>query len=161
MGEASDRIRRIDIGRLDEEWVLQDERVGNVGKKLAAAKYFLDKAKDALGVVQAEAELEIRSKPLRFGLTKPVREAAVKLAVALHKKVRAAQAKLNRKKFNVAILETDYRRLDHRKKALEDLVTLHGRDYFAAPREPADAGSEEFVSRVRAIGKRKLRNKGR
>lgn len=155
--DSGDVIRRpklkIDKYNLDEDWVVQADLYCDYAEALAEAKAELDSAKDRLKVVEAEAELEVRDDPKRFRLKEPVREASIKIQVTLHPRVLKFAKILNRRRYEVGILEAYVTALEHKKRGLEKMVELEGRQYFAAPRE---SGTEDRERRR----KKSVRSKG-
>lgn len=168
MPDEHDSVVQIDKDRLDEEWVKQPFRFHRFAKRLANARKKWGEAKAHADVVEAEVAQAIRRDPTKFGIStgKPT-DAAVKAMVTLHLKVRAAkQAEIDAEHL-VDVLEAVVNALEHRKKALENLVYLHGRDYFSAPRERdgeaakvRDERTKDRVLNRTRIGKEELGSKG-
>ena len=125
----------IDPLRLDEEWLDQPKQRQIFGELLADAQLELDTAKSRLEVIKAETDREIRDDPADFGLSK-VTEAAVSTAVPVQPAVQIAVKKVNAAKHKVNVLQAAVDGLEHRKRALTQLVELHGQDYYATPRMP-------------------------
>ena len=123
----------IDEGSLDQEWIDQPKRFLEHATLLADAKDALERAKARLDVTEAEIENEIRDNPVKYGLKLPVREGSIKLRVLLHADHKKATRKVNRCKHRVNILDAVVTALEHRKRALEKLVDLHGQGYFSKP----------------------------
>lgn len=159
----------IDEYRLDEEWRGQAELYHYWAVMYADAMLDVDNTKAALALAKeslefgkAESDREIRSDPVAFGIEK-LSEARVAHCVLLHPICRAAfdalagaRDDLNKAQHVANILEAAVKSLDHRKKALEKLVDLQGRDYYAEPR--ASAESREAVEEME---KRASRTRGR
>lgn len=131
----------IDPLRLDDELINQPRQRGQFGELHADAVKDLDDARSALAVAEAEADRDIRENPADYGIDK-LSEARISAAVTLHPAVKVASKKVNEAKHKVNILEAAVSGLEHRKRALSDLVTLHGQDYFAAPKMPAGIKAE-------------------
>jgi hypothetical protein len=160
----------LDINRLDEEWVAQVHVYHAHATKLADAREAHERAKaakkvadDDLKHVAAELDLEVRRNPTNFDIEKPT-EKAVEHAVLVHKRYRQyqklaydAQAEVIRADHEASLLEVACKTLDHKRTALENLVILHGRDYFAAPRDRGSGFNEraESASFKRAFNRRK------
>ncbi len=123
----------VDIEQLDKEWVEQPTRFHKAAKKVADARHELAKAKAALEIIEAEVALDIRNNPTTFGLKKPT-ETAVKNMVVVDKRTQTAVKTLNKAKHKVDVFEARVSALEHKKRALENLVSLHQSDYFSAPR---------------------------
>lgn len=131
-------LATIDKDELDREWIEQPDKYLEYAMQLAEANNEVNERKASLDVSEAEAELDIRSKPRKYKLSEPIREASVKLQIVLHPDVQKATRRLNKAKYRAGILSAAVTALDHRKRALEKLVDLHGQGYFAAPRMPKD-----------------------
>lgn len=129
---------RLDIDplRLDEEWLGQPQQRQIFGELLADAQLELDNAKASLSVAEAEADRDIRECPADYGIDK-LSEARVSATVTLHPSVKVAVKKLNEARHKVNVLQAAVDGLEHRKRALTQLVELHGQDYFATPKMPA------------------------
>lgn len=143
----------IDMDMLDHEWLGQPKLFLKYATKLADAKKDLDVAKSSLDVVEAETNLMIREDPEKH-ISSKVTETSIKSAVLLHPDYMAAQRRLTKARHRVDVLQAAVTALDQRKKALENLVALHGQSYFASPRAPE--GSRETVKEMekRAILRR-------
>jgi hypothetical protein len=84
---------------------------------------------------------DIREDPAAFNLPKATID-AVEGAVLIHARYKAALVRSQLAKYNVEKLKADVRALEHKKTALENLVALHGQDYFSVPRAPKMAREE-------------------
>lgn len=122
----------LELDSLDKYWLEQPKLVASFGKRLANARNAYERAKVKQEVIQAEAEMEIASSPEDFGIEKAT-VSAINSAIIRHPKVKAAVRKTLKRKHNVDILQTVLNALEHRKRALEGLVDLHGQSYFAVP----------------------------
>jgi len=125
----------IDPLRLDEEWLGQPKQRQVFGELLADAQLELDTAKANLSVAQAETDREIREDPESYGVAK-VTENSVATAVTVHPAVKVAVKKMNEARHRVNVLQAAVDGLEHRKRALTQLVELHGQDYYATPKMP-------------------------
>lgn len=127
----------IDIDALDEEWVGQPKRFGKYAKKLADAKHSVEVFKANLALVEAELADAIRRIPKEFGVTKTTKD-AVDACVIQQREYKEALEELNNAKHKADVYDAAVKSLDHRKKALENLVFLHGQNYFASPRSSGE-----------------------
>ena len=162
----------IDKNLLDDEWLGQPKLYFRWAVQLEDAKEDLDEAKRTLDVEKTEFErakasidLDIRKKPDEYKLPK-VTDKSILAVMLLQSEYQDAQEEffvvqkeVDVAKHRVGILQAAVTSLDHRKKALEKLVDLHGQKYFASPR--ASEGSKEAIEKVekrsarqRAKGKR-------
>lgn len=146
-----------DINRLDEEWVVQPALYHTWAVKLAKARRNLDRAEAELKLTKATVGKDIRKDPDSYGVDK-VTETSVADAVLISKKVQEIQNRVIEYQFRVNVLLAMVTALDHRKRALEDLVTLQGRDYFSTP--SADKNNRERMSEVvkKAVRRKCQRN---
>lgn len=160
----------IDLERLDEEWVNQPKLYHEYSTKLTEAKEEKEWAEVQVEVtddyrrsVRAKLDLKIRKNPVKF-LTSKIKltETAISNRILIHPayikaKERVYEAKKALIKANASV-STYYSAvfaLDHRKKALENCVTLFGQDYFASPR----AKDGNFQKTVDRSNKQKARRK--
>lgn len=136
---------QIDRFRLDDEWVKQPDLYRRYAEALADAKAEYDGLKNDLDVVRSEVELKIRENPSDYGLDK-VTEGVIKAAVEVQELVKDAENDVVQARHKVGILEAAVGALDHRKRALSDLVSLHLADYFSKPvaREDDRIAKEEM-----------------
>lgn len=160
-----------DKHRLDEEWEKQAPLYFEYARKLERANTKIDESKaevdvlkNELDVERAEVELIIRRKPAKYTGVEKATEAIIAAAVKVHPRVQRAQVKMQEAsrmvivaKNRAGILAAAVKALDHRKKALENLVWLHGQNYFSEPRAKDEMTSEQ-MERVKA---RAAANKGR
>jgi len=141
--------RQPDPFRLDIEWVEQPELFGIAARLEAEAARnvaLMEKKRDR---VKAELSLEIRQSPRDFDA--PTRSGSVTLDTLesirdLQPKMIEAENVLIEAKFVYDQARGLRQSFDHRKKALEELVRLHGQDYYSAPREPREMSKDEVDS---------------
>ncbi len=128
----------IDEANLDREWAGQADRYMEFAEHAAAASKLVDELKDRLGVMEAEAESSIRER------NDDMKEAAVKAAVLLNRDVQAMKQTLNAAKKELSLVRGAVDAMDHRKKALENLVQLHLSNYRSSPRIRDEQSREAF-----------------
>ena len=145
----------LDETRLDEHWIEQPRIMFKAMKDLADAKLAVDEAKTHLQVVEAETSKEVRSDPVEYGIEK-VTEKAITECLVSSEPVVEATASLQEKKHHADICQAMVTALDHRKKALEKLVDLHGQSYFATPQASGESGKK-----MREVEKKSVRKKSR
>jgi len=146
----------IDEHNLDREWVEQPSLYFKWARKVADARMVLDEAKAEVDVTKAEVSRLIRDDPEDFGLEK-VTEAAVTAAIPEHPDMMRAVKALSKAKHDVDIYQAAVNALDHRKRALEKLVDLHGQNYFSSPKAP----DQDSAASLEESGKQQTRRKGR
>lgn len=122
----------LDSTKLDAAWRGQPKHVYKATEKIAELRAEVEKAKAKIALTKANVSLEARQNPEEFGIDK-LTEAALLTAVASNKRVVAAEDKLIQAKFELEKWEGVLLALEHRKRALENLVTLHGQGYFSEP----------------------------
>lgn len=157
--------QEIDENALDLEWLDQARLAYKWGKIYADLKYKLSKAIEMKKVIRSEIILYVNKNPERtVGKAKPNKDdieawyradegykAVVQNVLDLEREVEYAEIAKNEISFT-------------RKKALENMVVLHGQQYFAGPRVPRNLTEErekrrkEINSRIK-IGKGLKRNK--
>jgi len=148
---------KINREELDLEWLRQPELVGRYSRELAQAQLELDKLEEKISIITAEKELAIRTSPEKFGLEK-VTEGALKTILTADKELIGLKETLNEKKFEINILSAVLKSLEHKKKALENLVTLHGQNYFATPSIPFDINIKSIKEEQKEIAMDKIKN---
>lgn len=149
-------VLAIDEHRLDEEWVRQPAVFGRYALKLAEKRSELDAAKSRLDVVEAETDRDIRKMPENYGISK-ITEVVVERTIKIQLPYMRAVDKVNRLKHEVAVVQAYVDALDHKKKALENLVMLWLNSYFAEPRLPKGPARE----RMNDVVKREVRSRGK
>jgi hypothetical protein len=150
---GSSEFLELDSDRLDEQWLEQPRLYHKYARKLANAKQTLEECKARLELVKAELGREIRLNPLGFGLEK-ITEAVVANTIIIQQGYKDAQEEYIAGKHRVDVVQAVVTTLDHRKRALEGLVTLHGQDYFSTPRAK-DQNSRDLIDRVESDAVRK------
>jgi hypothetical protein len=139
----------IDKFKLDEECAEQPDAYVEFAVAAAQAEYDADTYKHRLEVAKAEAELEIRREPKKFGII-GVKEASVKAAVVLHPRVQKATRLLNVKKRDAKVIRDRVVASGQRKGLIEKLCDMDARQYFSKPRSSLArerAEDEEFRRR--------------
>lgn len=148
----------IDQNRLDEEWVNQPKLFFRYAKKLADTKQNLDNVKNYLNITHAEISKNIRDNPEKFDLAK-VTEKAIESLIPLQKTHNFALLKLNEAKHEVDIYQAAVTALEHRKVALQNLVSLHGQNYFSTPIAKGDNKEAMEEIEKKAIRSKRKRRK--
>lgn len=142
---------------LDEEWVGQPQLYFKYAMELADARRDLDEAKSELDVVRAELDRDIRLDPETYHCPKLV-ETSIANCILLQDNYIKATETVNKAQHLVNMLMAVTIALDHRKRALENLVVLHGQSYFASPKAKRGSEEEELLTKAE---KRSIRSKGR
>lgn len=123
----------LDETQLDREWVEQPKLYFDYATQLADTKLHYEETKVDLDVVRADLDLAIRANPEDYDLDK-VTEKTIESRILQEEEYKSALKKVRQAKHEVDLLQAAVVALDHRKHALQNLVSLHGQQYFAAPR---------------------------
>ena len=145
----------IDENRLDDEWVDQPSLYFKWAAKLADARRDLEAFKSAMDIVKAEFYLNVRKNPEEFELTKPS-EKTIESTVIGQPDYKSGQELIIQAKHKVDVIQAAVTSMDHRRKALEGLVSLYLANYFSNPKAPK--GSED---RMDEIEKKSVRRRGK
>ena len=145
----------VDKNRLDDEWIDQPRRYFNWAVQLEDARDSLEEAKAEFDVVKSEVDLAIRTNPDDYDLPK-VTDKSVAAALITQPEYKEAQQAVFDAKYRVGVIQAAVTALDHRKRALEKLVDLHGQKYFASPR-----ASENSREAMEEVEKGSLRRRGK
>lgn len=132
---------KIDETALDVEWLEQPSLMMKYAQLAAEMRSEMDKAKEALELVKSELDKDIRSNPEKYGLEK-ITDKVVENTIPTQNDYRRASKRYLDAKFNSDIAFGAVKAVDARKDALENLVRLHGQQYFAGPKVPRDLSSE-------------------
>lgn len=153
-----DLVFDIDKNRLDDEWLNQPKSYFKWAVQLEDARDDLETAKSEFDVVKSEVDLAIRTDPDDYNLPK-VTDKSVAAVMISQPEYKEAQQAMFEAKYRVGIVQAAVISFDHRKKALEKLVDLHGQKYFASPR--ASEKSKEAMEKVekRSIRRRTKRDR--
>lgn len=130
-----DKDIRIDESSLDMEWLDQPSLMMKYARNAAEMRKLMDLAKENLDVVRAEIDRDVRENPERFGITK-ITDAVVAATVLRDKEYQKASKEFIDARYALDIANAAVRSMDARKDALENLVRLHGLQYFAGPQMP-------------------------
>lgn len=152
---------QIEEDALDLEWLDQPSLMMKYAIAAADARAELDRAKERLDIVVAQLDREIRAKPSKFGIDK-VTEAVVEHTILLQPKRQEASNAVIKAKYESDMAYNAVKSIEARKDALENLVRLHGQQYFAGPKVPRDLGWERKERQKRSdagVASRLKRNK--
>ena len=149
---------RIDQNRLDQEWLRQSQLYYEHALLLADAKEALERAKSNRDIVAAEEAREIRLRPEHYGLPDKPSIPMVEGAVLEQGAYQKANEKVIQAQHDAAVAQAAVDALDHRKRALQDLVQLRLANYFSEPRLKGEGAARFQQDGVdRAVGKAKKR----
>ena len=133
--KESDYTKDIEVneGDLKEEWERQPGLYLHYSFKLASAERTRNKAKERLDVVRAELDRDIRKDPKEYGLEKTT-ETVIASTILTQDEFTETNETYIDKSYEVSVLQGVVRAFDHKKKALENLVSLHIAGYNAEPK---------------------------
>lgn len=134
----------IDETALDLEWLEQPRLVMKYGKISANAEREYDKTKVALDMVRAELDRKIRTKPDKYGIEK-ITESVIMNTITGCDEYQQAFEEFLDAKYEYNASRTALTAVIQRKDALENLVRLHGQQYFAGPRIPRNISEERQI----------------
>jgi len=130
------KILDIDPNLLDREWLNQPRFFMRYAIQAADARRRFEEAKANLKVVAAEQDNRIRQKAA--AMEERTTEAAISAAVIRNKTYREAEQAVFDAKHHMDVMDAAVESLRHRKDALENLVRLHGMNYFSEPKAKGD-----------------------
>lgn len=155
--EPEESILAIDMTLLDKEWVNQPRLFFRYAKELADARQKLEESNANVKLVIAEADKKVRLSVADREKKPP--EAAIAQQISRRKEVKAAEQEALTAKHRVDVLYAAVNALEHRKAALENLVKLHGQNYFSAPKAASDNIDRVTDMRMkRAVGRKEKKD---
>ena len=122
---------------LDKAWQEQPSLYMRYAEKAAKARQTEDELKGQLEVLEARLAKEMRTDPDKYGLVKTT-DAAIKEAVIAHDDRQKHVAKIANAKFEREILQYAVTAFEHRKKALENAVSLYLCGFYSQPKDPEE-----------------------
>lgn len=134
---------------LDVDWLEQPRLMIRYSRYAAECRYEYEQAKTNVDVVKAELDKQVRNNPSEFGIEKPT-EGAINSAIQASEKFQEAQKALHQAQYDLNVAQAAVKSIDGKKDALENLVRLHGQQYFAGPKVPRDL-SKEWEQREKQI----------
>lgn len=133
-----DAIISIDKRLLDEECLLQPKLFLKWSNELTHVNSKLKEAKKELKVIAAELAKKMRLNPDLYGLKNNPSEVSINSVMDLQKEYQEQLDMIAVREYDVDMLENVRQALLDRKKELENLVQLHGQQYFSAPKISTD-----------------------
>jgi len=129
--------KSIDPGQLDVEAVRQADVFFKWAERAVEAKALADRCKLKLELLLVRLEMQCRTAPEDFGLTK-TSEAAVAAVVKAHPDYEKSSIEYINARRDAAILSEAVNAMQQKKSMLEEMIKLHGQQYFAGPSVPRD-----------------------
>ena len=131
----------IDPDSLDTEWLDQPRLMLRYAKHAAKTKQDLEREKEKLDIVRADLDKKIRVIPEEFGIVK-LTESVITSTIITQEKYKEANEDYLEAAYESNMAQGAVRALEGKKTALENLVKLHGQQYFAGPSVPRDLSKE-------------------
>lgn len=133
----------IDPTGLDVEWLGQPMLMMKYSGKLASAEREVARLKEKISVERARLDKDIRTEPEKYGLADvKMTEAVVMNGIITNKEFQKLTDQLIEAQYEVNMLKGAVDAVKQRKDGLQDLVRLHGQQYFAGPTMPRDISFE-------------------
>ena len=148
----------IDEDSLDVEWLEQPKKMVEMVRIAARVKRELDYAKENVSMIRAELGKKIRENPSKYGIDK-ITEGAINEAILSNKQYRDAQKELIDAQYEHEVASGSVKATEQRKSALENLVKLHGQQYFAGPRVPRNIHEQREEFRKKKANEKTAKNK--
>lgn len=149
--EHDDTDLKLDPDALDVEWLEQPNLYRRYAKLAAKAIYEAKRAEENMKTVRSEIILELND------LEKKPAAHIMESMYRVDKRYIRAKEDMHKAFYRAEKAEGIAKALYMRRDALENLVVLEGRDYFAGPSEPRNLSKEWESARGRAITKIKNR----
>jgi len=146
----------IDIDALDTEWLKQPKLYMEAAEAATELNADLAMEKDVLEGLKAQLSLKIREDPEAFGIGKTT-EAIIASAIISQGSYMEQLELVRTVKHKHESAMNKVKALDHRKKALENLVQLYIGQYFSSPREEREEGQESIKKVAERNSERKAR----
>lgn len=132
----------IDDSALDVEWLEQPALM----LKYSKHEVFLEKERDLkkieLDLKKAELDKDIRTNPDDYDIAK-ITESVVLNTILMQKDYQQLEKEYLETVYEYNVAKVAVRAFSQRKDALENLVRLHGQQYFAGPKIPRDLSKEK------------------
>jgi hypothetical protein len=123
----------IDRDSLEGEWEKQAGLYMHYALKHADAIQERDSVQENIGTCEADLDQQIRQEVLEKG--EKTTEKAIANRIKVNKEMVALNEKLIKANHKINVIQSVVRSLEHKKKALENLVNLWVSGYNATPRE--------------------------
>lgn len=134
---------RIDETALDVEWLEQASLALKYGRHWAIRKRRLTEAEEKIKVIRAELIAEANADPIKCCKKDKPNAADIEAYYRNHKRHKEAKDEWVKAQYELDMAEIAKNEISFtRKAALENLVRLHGQQYFAGPSIPRDLNWE-------------------
>lgn len=128
----------IDPDKLDEEIFSQPGLYMKFSEIYSEAERKRETLKNKLGILEADLDFKIRSKPEIFGLKslKSVTESLVKNTIQRQEEIQTLNERIIQANYDLNIVKAAITSLEHKKKMLEKAVDLYNGQYFSPIKAP-------------------------
>lgn len=151
---------KVNINQLEDEWLTQPSKYMYYAEALADAQLLKDEQKQRLEVCDAELDEQYRNKWDELYPDIKMTEAGVRSKILQDTNHKKQQTLLNTITKNVNVLTSAKTAFEHRKKALENLVTLKVTGFHAEPRMKKIRVQEEVrTEQKKALAKSRRRKR--
>lgn len=131
----------IDESALDVEWLRQPQLTVKYCRLATKTKEVVDQTKEQLDVTRAMLDRDIRSDPVKYNVVK-ITEGVVTNTILLQDEHQRASENYLQARYEYEMARVAVAAIQTKKDALENLVKLHGMQYFAGPSAPRDLSKE-------------------
>lgn len=135
----------IDESILDVMWIDQPRLTAKYCRIMAHYQRTMDLAEERVNFVKSTLARDIRADPSAHDVvpgSRGITEDQIKAATRVNEEYRAANRAYIEAKYQFEVARGAVKSVDNRKAALENLVRLHGQQYFAGPSVPHDLSVE-------------------
>ena len=147
---------KLDQNELDKEWVRQPELYYRYATELSETRHELEKLKAEKELTIAELDRDVRRNPQQFGLEKTT-ETTVQNTIVVQRRYQEVNDAFLKALHAVDVCKVAVDTLDHRKKALENSVSLWLANYFSKPSSKDHKERMDKVETAAAFGSGKKR----
>ena len=144
----------IDENRLVQEWVKQPKFVFDIAIQMKDANRAPSEAKANLEVVKAEVSKDIRANPEAYDIDK-LTEKVVETTTIQQTEYNDSLTIMLDAKEDVDVVHAALNAAEHKKRALEALVSLHGQNYFSTPQAKEDDAKEYIENEKKRVSRRR------
>lgn len=132
----------IDESSLDIEWLEQPRLMMEYSRHQSELEKEKDFMEEKLDLLESTLDHQIRSNPEKFGIDYKLTETVVGNHIKMNKEHKELKEALLDIRYEINTAKGAVKAFDARKSALENLVKLHGQQYFAGPNLPRDITEE-------------------
>lgn len=153
-----EEFMEIDEDSLDVEWLEQPKKMVQMVKIAAKVKINMERAKDNLAQVKAELAKKVRAAPEKYGIEKITIDAVNDVVQTDAKYIEAYEEYLEAVYEN-EVASGSVKATEQRKSSLENLVKLHGQQYFAGPKVPRNLSEQATLFREKVQRSKEVKSK--